>query len=53
LELLLRRARNLQIDASLDAYYGTLTPSERSEERRMVRALNKSQRKRDLDDEGR
>jgi metal-responsive CopG/Arc/MetJ family transcriptional regulator len=53
LELLVRRARDSEIDASLDAYYGRMTAADRAEEERMVRAFNRSQRKHDPDDEGR
>jgi metal-responsive CopG/Arc/MetJ family transcriptional regulator len=53
LELLVRRARDSEIDASLDAYYGKMTAADRAEEERMVRAFNRSQRKHDLDDERR
>lgn len=53
LELLVRRARDSEIDASLDAYYGKMTAADRAEEERMVRAFNRSQRKHDMDDEGR
>jgi metal-responsive CopG/Arc/MetJ family transcriptional regulator len=52
LELLVARQRDREIEGSLDAYYGTMTASERAEEERMVRAFNRSQRKRrDLDRE--
>jgi metal-responsive CopG/Arc/MetJ family transcriptional regulator len=52
LRLLLSRARERELDAALDAYYGTRTAAERSDDRRMVRAFNRSQRRRNLDDEG-
>jgi metal-responsive CopG/Arc/MetJ family transcriptional regulator len=53
LELLVAQALEREIEASLDAYYGALTPSERGEQARMVKAFNRSQRRRDVDDEGR
>jgi hypothetical protein len=53
LEMFLARARDRDIDASLDAYYGGRPAQERAEERGLVRAMNRSQRRRDLDDEGR
>jgi metal-responsive CopG/Arc/MetJ family transcriptional regulator len=53
LELLVALDREREVEASLDAYYGTRPEIERSEERRMVMAFNRSQRRRDLDREGR
>jgi metal-responsive CopG/Arc/MetJ family transcriptional regulator len=53
LELLVARERERGIESSLDAYYGTRGEAERAEERRLVRAFNRSQRRHDLDDEGR
>jgi metal-responsive CopG/Arc/MetJ family transcriptional regulator len=44
LALLVQQARDLEINASLDAYYGAMTAGERAEEERMVRAFNRSQR---------
>lgn len=52
LELMLRRARDEALDASLDAYYRGTGSAEQREQRAMVRAFNRSQRRRDLDDEG-
>lgn len=51
LALLVAEARRREIEQSLDAYYGRLTGAERAEERRLVRAFNRSQRRRDLDHE--
>lgn len=53
LALLVKRARDLEIDASLDTYYGAMSKGELAEEKQMVRAFNRSQRRRDFDDEGR
>ena len=53
LRLLLARAKEREIEAALDVYYGSATAAERAEERGMVRAFNRSQRRRDLDHEGR
>ena len=52
LELLVSRAREADIEASLDAYYAGRTAPERAEEKAMVRAFNRSQRRHDLDEEG-
>jgi metal-responsive CopG/Arc/MetJ family transcriptional regulator len=49
LELLVRKAEAEDIEASLDAYYGDRTVSERSEEAAMVRAFRRSRRRLDLD----
>jgi len=49
LRVLLGRQREAAIDASLDAYYGTLPAAERTEEAAMVRAFRRSQRRIDLD----
>jgi metal-responsive CopG/Arc/MetJ family transcriptional regulator len=53
LELFVHRARQREIEASLEAYYGKQPAAEQQEERAMVRAFNRSQRRHDLDDEGR
>jgi len=52
LRLLVREREEADIDASLDAYYGALTPGERAEERAMVQSFQRSRRKLDLDAEG-
>jgi metal-responsive CopG/Arc/MetJ family transcriptional regulator len=49
LRLLLRRQHDAEIDASLDAYYGTMPAAERGEEAAMVRAFRRSRRKLRLD----
>ncbi|MBI5479438.1 MAG: ribbon-helix-helix protein, CopG family [Deltaproteobacteria bacterium] len=49
LRLLLGREREAAIDASLDAYYGTLPAAERAEEAAMIRAFHRSQRRIGLD----
>jgi hypothetical protein len=49
LELLAGRARKAELEAELDAYYGTMFKDEREEARAMVAAFNRSQRRRDLD----
>jgi len=49
LELLVQKANSEEIDASLDAYYGTRSPAERSEESAMVGAFRRSRRRLDLD----
>jgi hypothetical protein len=46
-----RRAKERELDAALDAYYGTRTSAELDEERRMVRAFHRSQRRRNLDEQ--
>jgi hypothetical protein len=53
LRTLLERTRSEDVDASLDAYYGSRTRDEISEERAMVRAFRRSRRRLDLDREGR
>jgi metal-responsive CopG/Arc/MetJ family transcriptional regulator len=53
LRLLVRQAREATIDRELDLYYAARTSRERAEERAMVRAFQRSQRRRDLDREGR
>lgn len=52
LELLVSRARDADVEASLDAYYTGRTAPERAEEQAMVGAFNRSQRRHDLEDEG-
>jgi hypothetical protein len=49
LELLVKKAEGDAIDASLDEYYGSRSPAERSEEAAMVRAFRRSRRRLDLD----
>jgi hypothetical protein len=49
LELLVRKADSEDIDASLDAYYGSRSAGDRSEESAMVRAFRRSRRGLDLD----
>ena len=49
LQLLVSRADGEDIDASLDAYYGSRSSAERSEEAAMVRAFRRSRRRLDLD----
>ena len=49
LECLIAADRAREIDAELDAYYGSQTPSERAEERAMVKAFQRSRRRLDLD----
>ena len=49
LELLIRKAEAEEVDASLDAYYGSRSPKERTEETAMVRAFQRSRRRLDLD----
>jgi metal-responsive CopG/Arc/MetJ family transcriptional regulator len=44
LELLVQKAEGEEIDASLDAYYGSRPAAERSEEASMVRAFRRSRR---------
>jgi len=51
LTLLIHAARQEEIDASLNAYYGTLAEDERAEESAMVNAFNRSRQRRDLDQE--
>ena len=53
LELLVQRAKEHALEASLDAYYRGTSAAQGREERAMVRAFNRSQRRRDLDREGR
>jgi metal-responsive CopG/Arc/MetJ family transcriptional regulator len=49
LELLVQKAESEDIDASLDAYYGSRSAAERTEEAAMVRAFRRSRRRLDLD----
>lgn len=52
LRLLVRKATSEEVDASLDAYYGSRTPAERAEEAAMVRAFRRSRRGQNLDRRG-
>ena len=49
LELFVQKAEAEDIDASLDAYYGSRSIAERTEEAAMVRAFRRSRRRLDLD----
>jgi metal-responsive CopG/Arc/MetJ family transcriptional regulator len=49
LELLVQKAESEDIDASLDAYYGSRSTAERTEEAAMVRAFRRSRRRLDFD----
>jgi metal-responsive CopG/Arc/MetJ family transcriptional regulator len=49
LELFVQKAESEDIDASLDAYYGSRSTAERTEEARMVRAFRRSRRRLDFD----
>ena len=53
LRTLLQQARSEDMEASLDAYYGSRTREDLNEERAMVRAFRRSRRSLDLDEEGR
>lgn len=53
LRTLLERVRSEDVDASLDADYGSRTRDETNEERAMVRAFRRSRRRLDLDRERR
>jgi metal-responsive CopG/Arc/MetJ family transcriptional regulator len=52
LELLVRDSRSSEVDAELDAYYQGRSPTERAEERKLVKAFQRSRRRLDLDREG-
>jgi metal-responsive CopG/Arc/MetJ family transcriptional regulator len=49
LELFVQKAESEDIDASLDAYYGSRSTAERTEEAAMVRAFRRSRRRLDFD----
>ena len=49
LELLVEKAAAEEIDASLDAYYSSRSPAEKTEEVALVRAFRRSRRHLDLD----
>jgi len=49
LKLLVRQASAVDIDASLDDYYGSRSTAEQAEEAAMVRAFRRSRRRLDLD----
>jgi len=53
LRTLVARSLSQDVDASLDAYYGTRSRGEVAEERAMVRAFRRSRKGLDLDREGR
>jgi len=51
LESFVARMQAEEVDAQLDAYYGTRTSGEKAEEARMVRAIRRSQRRIKVDEE--
>jgi predicted transcriptional regulator len=53
LRTLVARSLSQDVDASLDAYYGSRSRGEVAEERAMVRAFSRSRKGLDLDREGR